>query len=118
MTWVCAIVTSFVDRLEIAGATKIRNVACEAAPRLRDVALPAVALSATRPERTSWKKATSLHVCCGDGRVCDAEHFRRHWPGNPKMLTVTPELVKRFGDACSWTYEVWTIAPRPVRRQS
>jgi len=25
------------------------------------------------------------------------------------MPTVTPELVKRFGDACSWTYEAWTL---------
>lgn len=56
-----------------------RDVACDAAPHLPDLAFPSATLSVMRPERTFWEKATAIHVFCRGGRFRGAEHFSRHW---------------------------------------
>jgi hypothetical protein len=58
---------------------EMRSVTCDAAPYLTDVAFPTAAVSAMRPERTFWEKATAIHVYCCGGRFRGAEHFSRHW---------------------------------------
>jgi len=58
---------------------EMRDIECDAAPHLPDLAFPNAAPSVMRPERTFWEKATAIHVFCRGGRFRGAEHFSRHW---------------------------------------
>lgn len=58
---------------------EMRDVVCDAAPHLPDVAFPSAMPSVMRPERTFWEKATAIHVFSCGGRFRGAEHISRHW---------------------------------------
>lgn len=58
----------------------VRDVVCDAAPFVPDVAFPAARPAAMLAERTFWEKATAAHVYCRRGRARGRrDHLSRHW---------------------------------------
>ena len=55
-----------------------RNVVCDAAAFLPDLAFPETRLSTMLAERTFWEKATAIHVYCRQERR-RGERLSRHW---------------------------------------
>jgi len=54
-----------------------RQIACDAAPHLPDLAFPTAKPKAMLPKRTFWEKATAIHVYCrGDTQD---DRYARHW---------------------------------------
>lgn len=58
---------------------EIRTITCDAAKVVSEVRFPVGSVSAMRPERTFWEKATAIHVFCHQGRFRGRERFSRHW---------------------------------------
>ncbi len=60
------------------GPREQRPVECDAAPHLREVALPRARPFVMLAERTFWEKATAVHVFCRQQRS-RGERLSRHW---------------------------------------
>jgi len=56
-----------------------RSVLCDAAAHRRGVEFPEAKPQVMRAERTSWEKATAIHVFCGQGVFRGGDRFARHW---------------------------------------
>ena len=55
-----------------------RQIECDAASHLPEVALPSASALVMRAERTFWEKATAVHVFCRQHRT-RGERLSRHW---------------------------------------
>ena len=68
--------------------TEIRTVTCDAAPFLSMLGFLSAAPRVMRAERTSWEKATAMHVFCLQGRYRgQGRGFARHWHDAARLDT-------------------------------
>ncbi|MCZ2108133.1 MAG: nucleotidyl transferase AbiEii/AbiGii toxin family protein [Dehalococcoidia bacterium] len=56
-----------------------KDVVCDAAAYLPEVAFPTARPATMRPERTFWEKSTAIHVFCQGGKLRGDERVSRHW---------------------------------------
>lgn len=56
-----------------------RQLECDAAPFLSDLALPVAEPRVMLPARTFWEKATAIHAYCHQGKFRGGDRFARHW---------------------------------------
>src|SRR5205085_5942729 len=55
-----------------------RQIVCDAATHLPELAFPATVAQIMRPERTFWEKATAIHVFCLQGAYRGGDRYARH----------------------------------------